>query len=395
MKRSLVVILSAVVISLAACGGEAGPAAQPSAQTPATTAGPIPARPIIRMSALGEEHDGLLGAYCWLQAANDIRCEPDPLDLQPDTTVAVERGDVLTFTIQSDSGLPGSFYATLLDDRDADGDPVVVDFGATASADYTIALDPGVHRFSVVAEYPDVGGDNSFVTTIFAIEVPTAVAAVPTPRPTATTPPTAAPGVTVTATEVLAPSPKAPTEVPTTIPTPVLPTEAPTEVPTEVPTQMPATEPPPTAALPTPITVPPSAVPTSAPAPGVDFAQNPPAMVVVNGGRRFLPSGTQYCYRDASGREVCVDAPASPESERILVASGDTIRLDAEGTGPFSMTITLSSSDRSQEFQRVELPGSNISLYTIVGNPGNYVLVIDTVWPEGTATYYFRLQIVG
>jgi hypothetical protein len=385
MNKSRLLIFSAAVIILAACGGGAQPAAQPTVATPAAGAGAIPARPVIRMSALGEEYDGLPGAYCWLQAPNDIRCEPAPLNPEPDTAVSVALGDVLTFTIEDGPGLPGAFYATLLGEEDADGDPLVINLGSANSAEYTVNnLNPGTHRFSVVAEYPDVGGDNSFVTSIFAVEVPTSVVAAVTPRPTATTPPTPVVAATGEPTEAQLQPTKAETEE-------TLPTAEPTEVPTAVPTLPPS----PTVVLPTPTTAPPPVLPTNTPASNVGVAENPPAVAVINGGRQFLPDGTRYCYRDANEREVCVDAPASGAAERILVGPNTTLRIDAEGSGPYSMVISLYNSDLSQQLQRQDLPGSNVSLYTVIGEPGNYVLVIDTVWPESTATYYFRLQIVG
>lgn len=407
MNKTLLLIICAAAILMTACGGDTQPATQAtavptSAAAAASPAGPVPVRPVILMNVLGEAYDGLLGAYCWLQAANDIRCEPDPLDMMPDNTVPVLSGDVLSFAIQGDAGPPSAFYATLIDDRDADGDPVMIDFDSPDDATYTVDLDPGTHRLNVVAEYEEVGGDNTFVTTIFSIDVATSVAAVPTPRPSATGRPTTAPTtdetkptdapaqITTAATEAMTEEIEATTEVAVTdMATRVAPTSLPTTMPTIQPTSVPTTLP---AQSPPPSPIPPA---TTAPASGGELAASPPEVLVINGGRQFLPSATRFCYRDAGGREVCVDAPASADSERVLVGNNSTIRIDSAGDGPLSMVFILGSSDQSEEFQRVEMPGSNVALFTISGEPGNYTLTIDTVWPEGTATYYFRLQIVG
>ncbi len=396
MKKALLSILIGVMFILAACDGPAPAATPPSAETPTASEEPVPGRPAIRLSAMGEVYEGLPGAYCWLQAPNDIRCEPDPLVMEPEQTIQVAPGDTITLMVDSEVGPPAEFYATFLDDEDPDGDPIVQDFGSTTMAEYTVNLDPGVHRIDVVAEFPEVEGENSFVTTIFALEVPAGVAVQITPRPTATTlPPTPAPA------ETEEPKPETPAplvETPTMtlqVLTPEIATQAASPSPTP-PLAEPSNTPAP--AAPTATSAPPTPIPT----PGVmveagELAAAPPEVIVINGGRRFMPTGLQYCYREAEGGEVCVDQPISPEGERILLNSGDTLRIDAAQGGPPAMAVTLRSTDLSQEYQRTELTGNAtaISLHTITGAPGNYTLVVEADWPQGTATYYFRLQIMG
>ncbi len=404
-KLLLLTILSGTMLALAACGGSGPPAAEAPTATPEAAQEAIPTRPDIRAIVLGEEYAGLPGAYCWLQAPNDVRCEPDPLDMQPDTTITVEAGDTVTFAVEGEEGMqPSALRAVLLDDTDDTGRPVEIDFGATDSADYEVDLEPGMHRVSVVAEFAGSGGDNNFVSSIFAIEVPMTVAEA-TEAPTATTaPPTSRPEETEAAAEETTVKPpaeateEATEEQPVATATPEIPTatEAPSETPIPSPTTAPPTAvPSPTIAAPT--LPPPSPTQAEPPSGGGEAVENAPAVVLINGGRAFQPSGMRYCYRDTSGSEVCVDSPASPESERILLNSGDTIRLDAEAGGPLTMTVILASSDLAQEYQRTELAGSStaVSLHTISAAAGNYVLVVETTWPDSTATYYFRLQVVG
>jgi hypothetical protein len=379
MKKLHLFLLIGLVLALAACGGNAEPTTdQEAAGAPTNTTEPvqIPARPVIHLTAQDRTYNGLQGAYCWLQAANDIRCEPDPLNMAPADSVPVESGETLTFTVDGETGSPAAFYATLLDDKNTEGNPIVVDFGSSTSADYVVALEPGTHRLSVVAEYPEVGGDNTFVTTIFAVTVPEAVVEVPTETPTqvpeATEAPTEEPVIEPTKAPIVAATATlAPTVTP---PPPVLPTTAPQgTLPTALPTA-----------------APPTALPVEA---GGEAA--PPAVVVINGGQTFLPAGTEYCYSAAGVGETCAETPVSPESEYILVNNGDTLRIDAADGGPETMIISLHSNDLTTEFQRVTIPGNAVSLHTISGTPGNYVLQIEAVWPGGEATYYFRLQIVG
>jgi len=414
MKIASVLILCAALL-LAACtttapATDTAPDAQVNANTPAAME-TIPPRPEIEMLTGGQTVMGLSGAYCWLQATNDIRCEPDPLNLEPAQAVEVAPGDTLTFSLQGQSSIPGAFYAVLLDDADG-AEPPRVEFGAVTSADYEVDLGPGVHRFDVVAEFPDISGDNSFVSYVFAVEVPEGVVEAPTEAPTemATEEPT------LMASPTEQPATVTPTEAVTEAETAVTPMEAATEAetavaakptegaeievseePTEVmasstPEPSPTVPPTPTLAAtepPSP-TPPPTATPQTVPEFGADI----PSVVVVNGGQTYVASGAQICPPDAQGEADCISQPASPDSERIQVANGDTLRIDLAGDGPSSLSVALNNNSLTAEINRLELPGSAIVLYTIDAPAGNYVLVVTAVWPDtGVATYFFRLQI--
>ncbi len=361
MKRTLSLILSVfLIVLITACTGDSTtPSPEPQAAAPGNQETVIPAKPVIRLSITGEACDGLAGAFCWLQAANDIRCEPDPAELLPSDPITIEQGETVTITVASELGAPDALHATLLDDPDANNVPIVITFEPSESVDYTVDLGAGQHRLNMVAEYKTLESDTSFVSTVFALEIPAAV--VVKIEPTAV-PPTAEPTVAEPTATIAAE-----------------PTEAPTEVPPQVePTEIPATA------------VPPTAVPqpTTKPAEG----PLPPTIVVVNGSSQFLPSGTEYCVTQ-NGAETCAEIPGSARSMRILVKNGDTVRIDAQEAVPATLRIALKSNDLSQEFDSVELPGNAMALHTINGAAGSYVLVISAEWPEGTAIYYFRVQI--
>ena len=105
-----------------------------------------------------------------------------------------------------------------------------------------------------------------------------------------------------------------------------------------------------------------------------------------------MPSGTEYCV-EQGGTEVCSEIPGSARSMRIQVKDGDTVRIDAIEGVPTSLRFALKSNDLSQEFDSAEIPGNTLSLYAVEGETGSYVLAISAEWPDGTATYYFRVQI--
>lgn len=406
MKRTLTVLICGLLL----VGVVGGALAQES----------VPPRPVITMhDAEDTVYEGLPGAFCWLQARNDIRCEPGPLDLEPETFEAVTQGDVLTFVIASESGTPRAFSATLLDDFDADGDPLLVEFDPAEEAEYTVDLDPGEHRISLLAEYDlaEVPGDNSFVTYVFGLDVSAGDSEV-TPRPSATPPPTEdKPEATVEATDELptmsddelAQTATAinefliGTEVPATEEATEVVTEEATEAPTATPTTAPSDtpQPPPTATTPPTATssLPPS--PTAIPpSPTTGFSGGPsptsmaPEVVVVNGLDTFGPSGVEYCHLEG-GEQVCEAEPATAESRRILVSSGDTLRIDFAEGGPITARIGLYNNNATVELSGGDtLNNPTVTLYVVTGQPGNYILQVQAAWTSDTsAIYFFRLQI--
>lgn len=381
MRKTLLLVLLSAVLILTACAGDTptpNQGALDDTSSPAGDSDTVPARPTIQMNAGDDVFDGVSGAYCWFQAANDIRCEPGPFDPQPEAVAQVEQGDTLTFAIGSENSIPTTVSATLLDDMSDDGSPIVIELDSDLATDYEVDLDAGMHRISVLAEFAATESDTNFITTVFAVNVAEAVAMAPTetaPPPTATDEP-----------EPTEAASEEPTEIPATDEPEA--TEEATEEPTEEPT---ATEPPPTAVPPTATAVPsPTAIPpTEAPAMP---AMTVPEVLVVKGSSVFQPVGTNYCPSDAEG---CEAYSGSMPDQQITLVSGDTVRIDSADGGPSQMTFVLTNTGQTEEFDRLAIPGNSIALYTVSAEPGTYLLAIETTWPDATATYYFRLEITG
>ncbi len=377
MKKTVSVILLSALLVMVACT-TAPPPAEQTAGTGATLA-PVPARPAIRLSTGETVTDGLAGAYCWLQAANDIRCEPDPLDTQPEDVLSVSQGDIVTFTIDSELGPPAHLYIRLLDDLDAGGAPTEIELPAPppASLDYQVDLEPGAHRLALVAEYPILEGEMGFVSSIFALDVAGAVAAAPTETAIIepTEPPTQLPALEKP-TATPEPSPTEPPEPTATTPVEVQPTA--TALP---PTAEPATATP---------TLPPTPLPPT-PAPQVAA----PEVVIVRGRTVLQPYSVSFCTISQDGARSCSDFSTAGEGASMEVTSGDTLRIDSAAGGPLSMTFTLLNSARTRELGRLQIPGNPIALYDVVAAPGSYILRVETEWPGATATYEFRLDVTG
>lgn len=403
MKRVSLLILLSAILALTACTGEPG---QGVLDGPGPEAEAIPGRPTIQMNADSTAYVGLEGAYCWFQAANDIRCEPGPLDPAPEDVARVMPGDVLTFTVGGDSA-PSRVTAALLDDLDESGQPVEISLGSETAADYEVDLDAGLHRIAVVAEFAATETDTNFITTIFAVDVEAAVALEPTevptempPAATDTPPATDEPTATDMPTEVPTEEP-AETEEATPEPAAILPaTEAPTAVPPTLPPTVPPTLPPtlpPTAVPPSPVPSPtrvaPTALPPTAPPAADSYLEDiVPEVVIVKGDNRYEPVGVEFCVADA---EDCQTLIGSAPDAQITLAQGDTVRIDLAEGGPTRMAFLLTDTAQTRVLEETALRGNTVGLYTVTAGPGTYLLLIRTEWPDALATYYFRLQITG
>lgn len=384
MKRvSLLVLLSAVLV-LTACTAETGAPGQAPLGDDAENMAAVPGRPTIQMTVGDTVYDGLASAFCWFQAANDIKCEPGPLNPEPSEVISVNPGDMVTFAVGSETDIPTRLTVTLLDDIGMSGDPQVIELENALAADFTINLDTGPHRLSVVAEFSATESDINFVTSVFAVEVAAALAMEPTTEP-ATDQPAATDLPTEEPTE-------APTEEPTaaatatSLPTEVPATDAPTALPpTAVPTTVPPTRAP--SATPAPR---PTSTPTSAPVQAP--ALSAPQVVIVKGDDRYTPSSVEVC---SSAGEDCTTISNAESAPAVSLLQGDTVRVDSADGGPASMIFTVTSLSGTQVLDRVDIPGNPVALYTATTAPGSYLLKLETVWPSTSVTYYFRLEITG
>lgn len=381
MKKALLLVILSAVLALTACTGETPSTDQGAIDNPAPAGDSdiVPARPTIQLNAGNEVYDGVSGAYCWFQSVNDIQCELGPVDPQPETTVQVEQGDILTFTISSEDGAPTALRATLLDDTTGDDAPAVIELDSDLAADYEVDLDAGLHRISVVAEFTATDTDTNFITTVFAVEVAESMAMAPTAtdEPEPTDEPTEEP------TEVPATEEPEATEEPTAPPTeePTATDVPPTATATSRPTQAPATA----TSRPSPSPVPPTA---SLAMPVVEA----PEVVMVKGSSVYSPVGVTYCPTEA---DTCEPITGEAPDQQIALMAGDTVRIDLADGGPSQMEFVLTNTGQTEEFDRLALRGNTLALYTIPVEAGDYLLAIETTWPDATATYYFRLQITG
>jgi hypothetical protein len=429
----LLAVLTGVMLAAAACGNTSD----------------IPDRPVVKIQVGETTYEEDVYSYCWPEAEDNLACDLDAAALaQPETIVDVSGTDEVRFVIDGEADPPVRFTAALLD-----GPGGVQNLGTGTEAVYPVGLQDGLYRVQVNAEYADIEGQPGYVSYVFGLNVTgAAVAVASTPTPTASTTPTEAatetPTVTLTA---IATATTAPTLTATAT---ALPTEAPTEeaevteaptkeaAMTEAPTEeaamteeveeteeaevsatpadeeetpvveasatptriRPSSTPTPTqtarpSATPLPTLIPqPTTAPTLTPdtgtGPAVEDVPEVPALSLNFGGRIYEPVGYQYCQRAASGERVCVEQPQPGTSTRsISLLRGAAAQIMVTGPRPDEVRIEYLTESGVPTGQPELRPGDNITLLTVLPEPGAYILAVRVQWTEEDATYFFRVAV--
>ncbi len=411
-----------------------GPA---TAQPPQGTTLPT-TKPIIHGSLNGTVVDGILGTYCWPPTDPTADVCDIVQNPQPTNPINVSNGDSIVFTSDLPSPTPVALQATLLDDKNADGENIVVSLTNTGGIFSVSGLQPGNHRLVVEADYPnDALGDKMYVDYVFLLVVGQSGAATapagastqpvalsttevgtqqaaqtgvpatleatsPVIAPTVVSPGTQSPQVTA----IVLPTGVAPATQaaqPTATPAPLIqPTVQPTGTPipatpvppaiTELPTETPS-NPNPT----TPGTVTP-ALPVQGSGPGqgnielIPGISVPPATLIVEG-RTFDAIAVNSCIEGAQGETICINRPTNTTSITAFGVAQDVAQINFKGPRPSAITVSLFSSDGTTLVNKQSLQPDNLVLYTLPSAAGNFVLDVDVVFPGGKATYYFRLNL--
>jgi hypothetical protein len=415
VKRLSIISLVGVTLALIICGS--GAPARPSvAQTPAATSAETqaanlpPVRPVIRAEVNGTTVGGLPGSYCWPQPDTSAQCDfvDDP---QPSEPIDAAEGTSLKFLVEPASPAPVGWRAILLDDKGQDGNPRQTDL--TDSTFMVEGLNAGSHRLVAEALYTgDTAENQPFVDYVFLLQVGEKVAMATPVATTGATPevvasplaPTSVPTeMTETVEATLATTPESPaTEAPTVesgqpvstaevlptiIPSPtveLLPTEAPTA------TLVPPTMPPVATEQPTAIPIATTSVPVTATSVAASTA---PEQAIIVAGRSYDPIAVNACVLGPDGGQTCTSRPYNAAAERVLAAPGDTAQVVFKGPRPTAITVSILSADGIGLINKQSLPPDNLALYILQQLPGNFVLSVEIVWPQGKATYFYRLTI--
>jgi len=415
----------------------AAPAATQAAQAPGN---PPATKPVVNGSLNGAPVQGLAASSCWPPSDPSAALCDLNQDPQPTTPINVNEGDNLVFTVDPASPPPSALIGTLLDDKDADGQKrPSIDLMKIGGIFVVTGLNATItnHRLVVTASYPpDSQGDQLYVDYAFLLVTspsgPATAAAggpsggatvAPSDTPPALLPATvaatqalagptqevavASPTLEIAATQVeLATQPVVVTATPsglspeTAVPTTPVATLVPPVLPSATPLPLPTLAQPTAEQLnPTPIPALPqggSTGPTTGQGnvqliPGVSV----PATVLIVEGRAFDAIAVNSCVQGTQGETVCVNHPTDTTSIAAFGVAGDVAQINFKGPRPTAVTVTLFSSDGTTVINKQTLQADNLVLYSLPSAAGDFVLNVDIVYPGGSATYYFRLNLTS
>ncbi len=387
-----------------------------------------PQAPIIRAQYEGALFDGVPGSACYPRPDDAPLCTfvDEPM---PTSTINAREDKTIVFVIEPDQPAPQAFSVAFIDAAPPNAEPPTRDLLATNGELTLENLSPNRQRLLITAVYPDESGRGEFfVSYAFALQVlprptltPTFTATptptnTPTPTPTATATLTNTPTVTPTSTktptalptetlEATAPPERSPVFVITATstpikatpileassPTPTLSLPAPTlEASSPTPTlSLPAPEPT-IATMPPPSPTPSALLPTATLAPLSDLGY--PSVQIVIGDVAFAPVALVGCLNLPSGQR-CLSTPLEAPITRVVGAAGSITQLQFNGVQPESVTANLFEADGVALLGSQALPLRPLPVYILPIEPGTYILGIEVAWPEGFATYFFRLVV--
>jgi len=118
----------------------------------------------------------------------------------------------------------------------------------------------------------------------------------------------------------------------------------------------------------------------------------PQAKIIV-GGRTFDPVAINACSGTPTTQYVCVTQPLNVAVPRVFAGPGDAAQVIFSGPRPTSITFSILSSDGSQVIGTAQIRPDNLILVNLPPVVNNYVITVEFVYPEGKATYFFRLGI--
>ncbi len=418
LKRLSIISLAGVMLALLVLNGGASSRLLRSANVALaqTQAANLPSiRPVIRAVVNGAPVEGTPGSACWPQTGGTPQCDfvEEPA---PSSAIDLASSETIQFAVDPAVPAPAELWATLPNDKNADGEPLRTDLLKTNGELSLQDLKAGSHLVLAQAIYSgDVAGNKPFVTFAFLVNIGASVAAAggtapagAGPEATSTAPVSTPEATTVTGTPEAAVTEVVGTEAATQpAATEALTTKAatveatatssaggavvipsgPTQTPTLVPTIVP----------PAPTLVQPATTTPAAPVlatPGAAETSVAPDLAIIVGGRSYDPIAISACVLGQAGEQTCVNRPRNANADRILAAPGDVAQINFKGPRPSNIAVTVASADglTTIDKQNLQQP-DNLSLYTLPSNPGSYVLSVEIAWPLGKSTYYFRLVV--
>lgn len=147
-------------------------------------------RPQVRLLVDDQVYQEDIYSYCWPSAEDNLVCDvDDAARANPAEIVDISAEDEIRFEVVGDAGTPTVFTARVLD-----GPGGTQDLSASDEGTFTTALEPGLYRVQVDAQFAGIEGNDAYISYVYGLNMAGAVAAAPTDTPTES--PTLAPSDT-------------------------------------------------------------------------------------------------------------------------------------------------------------------------------------------------------
>jgi hypothetical protein len=224
--------------------------------------------------------------------------------------------------------------------------------------------------------------------------VPPTATSTPVPPTSTPLPPTATPTPTLTPTATNTPGPS---------PTPTLfiPTFPPEGTTADTATPLPPTATDTATPLPSPTLAPtftpggPILLPTNTPIGTPVMAGPAPLLTLLAQGVEYTPIAVSACVVDSAGQQTCVNQPLDAPRPVVVAAPGAVAQMTFNGPRPTAVVVNVFSGNGLTLQRTDRLPADNVALFVMPGLPGTYVLQFEVNWPDGTATYFYRLSLTS
>jgi hypothetical protein len=129
-------------------------------------------------------------------------------------------------------------------------------------------------------------------------------------------------------------------------------------------------------------------------APAPDSVSSPP-QIRLEAGSSFV-EGYQggYCWASGTEPAVCVDPLRPVFEQEAALQVGQSIHLQLDQPLPDSLTLTLRSGGLSgNDVVSESVPVESSVEWRPAVDPGEYILIVAGKWPQGDASYMFKVAL--
>jgi hypothetical protein len=129
-------------------------------------------------------------------------------------------------------------------------------------------------------------------------------------------------------------------------------------------------------------------------APATDTVSSPPQIRLAAGGSFVEGYQGGYCWASGSDPAICVDPLRPVFEQEAALQVGSSIRLQLDQPLPDKLTLTLRSGGLSgNDVVSESVPVEGTVEWSPAVDLGEYILVVAGTWPQGDASYMFKVAL--